>query len=296
MGPATSFWRADAPPPPPAERPVADARPITRGFFEAMGIPRLAGRDIEESDTQDRDPVAIINESFARQIYPGENPIGRKFILNLGNEKPHEIVGVVGDVKLVALDGEIRPTAYLSSRQYAFGLMSYVVRGTGDPASLAPSAIRDIDPLLPVSAVRPLTDVFAESIVLPRLTTISMAIFAGIALLLAALGVYGVVAYSVSQRVREFGIRMALGARPGEIVGMVVRQNLTVVTIGLVVGVVLAIPATRLMRGMLYQVGPNDPMTFVAIAALLASVGCLAAYLPARLGTRLDPVTTLRAD
>ena len=299
LGPATSFWRADAPTPPPAERPVADARPITPGFFEAMGIPRLTGRDIEDTDTADRDPVAIINESFARQIYPGENPIGRRFILSLGNQKPHEIVGVVGDVKLATLDGEIRPTAYLSSRQYAFGIMTYVVRTAGDPGSLSSSAVRvihDIDPMLPVSAVRPLDVVFAESIALPRLTTMSMGIFAAIALLLAALGVYGVVAYSVSQRVQEFGIRMALGARPGEIVAMVVRQTSVLIGLGVIAGIACAVPATRLMRGMLYQIGPNDPITFVSIGALLALVGCLAAYLPAKLGTRLDPVTTLRAD
>ncbi len=299
VGPATSFWRADAPQPPPSERPVVDARPVTPGFFAAMAIQQLAGRDIAESDTQDRDPVAVINETFARQIYPGDNPIGRRFILNLGNDKPHEIVGVVSDVKLASLDGEIRPTAYLSSRQYAFGIMSYVVRTAGDPARLAPSATRvihDIDPLLPVSAVRPLTDVFAESIALPRLTTMAMGIFAGVALLLAALGVYGVVAYSVSQRVREFGIRMALGARPNEIVGMVVRQTLTLIGTGLAVGILCAVPTTRLLRGLLYQVGPNDPITFVSIGALLAAVGCVAAYLPAKLGTRLDPVTTLRAD
>jgi putative ABC transport system permease protein len=299
VGPATSFWRADRSQPPPSERPVVDARPVTPGFFEAMGIQQLAGRDIAESDTQDHDPVAVINETFARQIYPGDNPIGRRFILNLGNDKPHEIVGVVGDVKLASVDGAIRPTAYLSSRQYAFGIMSYVVRTAGDPARLAPSATRvvhDIDPLLPVSAIRPLTDVFAESIALPRLTTITMGIFAGIALLLAALGVYGVVAYSVSQRVREFGIRMALGARPGEIVGMVVRQTLTLIGMGLALGILCAVPATRLMRGMLYQIGPNDPITFVSIGALLAVVGCLAAYLPAKLGTRLDPVNTLRTD
>jgi putative ABC transport system permease protein len=217
----------------------------------------------------------------------------------MGNEKPHEIVGVVGDVKLVSVDGEIRPTAYLSSRQYAFGLMAYVVRGAGDPGRLSPPAVRvihDIDPLMPVAAVRPLAEVFAESIAMPRLTTLSMGIFAGVALFLAALGVYGVVAYSVSQRLQEFGIRMALGARPGEIVSMVVRQNLLLVSTGLALGLLVAVPTTRAMRGLLYQVGPNDPATFVSIGALLAVVACLAAYLPAKLGTRLDPITTLRAD
>jgi len=299
VGPATSFWRADAPQPPPAERPVTDARPVTPGYFATMQIPLLAGRDFSEADTGDKDPVAIINETFARQIYPGDNPIGRRFILNLGNSKPHEIVGVVGDVKLVSLDGNIRPTAYLSSRQYAFGLMTFVVRTTGDPARLGPAAvgvIRDIDPLLPVAAVRPLDEVFAESIARPRLTAIAMTIFAAAALLLAALGVYGVVAYSVAQRAREFGIRVALGAKPSQIIGMVVGQNLRIVAIGLAAGLIAAIPATRLLRGMLFQVGPNDPTTFVVIGVMLAAVAIVASYLPARRGTQVDPVVTLKAE
>jgi putative ABC transport system permease protein len=298
-GPATSFWRADAPQPPPNERPVVDARPVTAGYFTAMQIPMLAGRDVNEGDTSDKDPVAVISATFARQIYPGDNPIGRKFILNLGNEKPHEIIGVVGDVKLATLEGEVRPTAYLSSRQYAFGLMNFVVRTTGDPARLGPAAvrvIRQIDPLLPVSAVRPLDEVFAESIARPRLTAVAMSVFAAAALLLAALGVYGIVAYSVSQRAREFGIRVALGAQPGQIIGMVVGQNLRIVALGLVVGLLIAIPATRLLGGLLYQVGPNDPATFIAIGAILSAVAIVASYLPARRGTRVDPVVTLKAE
>ena len=272
VGPATSFWRADQPQPGPNDRPVVDARPVTPGYFAAMQIPMLAGRDVNDADTSDKDPVAVINETFARQIYPGDNPIGRKFTLNLGNEKPHEIIGVVGDVKLATVEGEVRATAYLSSRQYAFGLMNFVVRTSGDPARLGPSAvqvIRQIDPLLPVAAVRPLEDVFAESIARPRLTATAMGIFAGAALMLAALGVYGIVAYSVSQRSREFGIRVALGARPAQIVTMVVGQNLRVVVVGLALGLVIAIPATRLLRGLLYQVGPNDPIVFAGIGSRL---------------------------
>lgn len=299
VGPATSFWRADAPPPPPAERPVVDARPVTPGYFDAMDIRLLAGRDIAEGDTQNREPVAVINETFARQIFPGDTPIGRRFILNLGNDQPHEIVGVVGDVKLASIDGEIRPTAYLSSRQYAFGIMTYVVRTTADPARMAPAAvrvIRDIDPQLPVTAVRTLEDVFAESIARPRLTAVAMSVFAAAALLLAALGVYGIVAYSVSQRTREFAIRVALGARPAGIVHMVVGQNLRVVGLGLALGLLCAIPATRLLRGLLFEVGPNDPVTFVAIGATLTLVALVASYLPARRGTRIDPIVTLKAE
>jgi len=299
VGPATSFWRADAPQPPPNERPVVEARPVTAGYFHVMEIPFLAGRDLADSDTADRDPVAVINETFARQIYPGDNPIGRKFILNLGNPKPHEIIGVVGDVKLASVDGEVRPTAYLSSRQYAFGIMTYVVRTNGDPRLLGPSAvrvIREIDPLLPVASVRSLEEVFAESIARPRMIAVAMSVFAGAALLLAALGVYGIVAYSVSQRAREFGIRVALGAHPSQIVRMVVRQNLGVVAIGLLVGLACAIPAARLLRGLLFEVGPNDPATFGAIGSALAAIAIVASYLPARRGTRIDPVVTLKAE
>jgi ABC-type antimicrobial peptide transport system permease subunit len=173
------------------------------------------------------------------------------------------------------------------------------VRTTGDPALLAPAAVRvvnEIDPLLPVSAVRPLDEVFAESIARPRLTALAMSIFAAAALLLAALGVYGIVAYSVSQRSREFGIRVALGARPSQIISMVVGQNLRVVAVGLAFGLAAAIPATRLLRGLLFQVGPNDPVTFVAIGVTLATVAIVASYLPARRGTQVDPVVTLKSE
>jgi ABC-type antimicrobial peptide transport system permease subunit len=177
--------------------------------------------------------------------------------------------------------------------------MTFVIRTTGDPALLGPSAVRvinQIDPLLPVAAVRPLDEVFAESIARPRLTAMAMGVFAGAALLLAALGVYGIVAYSVSQRSRQFGIRVALGARQNQIIGMVVGQNLRLVGLGLGLGLLTAIPATRLLRGLLFQVGPNDPLTFAGIGAMLAVVAIVAAYLPARRGTQVDPVVTLKTE
>ena len=178
-------------------------------------------------------------------------------------------------------------------------MMTYVVRTAGDPARLAPAAVRvvrDIDPQLPVSAVRPLGEVFAESIARPRLTAVAMSVFAAAALLLAALGVYGIVAYSVSQRTREFGIRVALGANPGQIIRMVVGQNLRVVAFGLALGVLCAVPATRLLRGLLFQVGPNDPATFVAIGVTLTLVAVVASYLPARRGTRVDAAVALKSE
>ena len=164
---------------------------------------------------------------------------------------------------------------------------------------IAPAAvrvIREIDPLLPVSAVRPLDEVFAESIARARLTASAMSIFAGAALLLASLGVYGIVAYSVAQRSREFGIRVALGARPAQIIRMVVGQNLRIVIMGVILGIAVAIPATRLLRGLLFNVPPNDPATFVAIGVMLSVVASFASYLPARRGTRIDPVVTLKSE
>ena len=264
-----------------------------------MKIPLLAGRDVTDADTPDKEPVAVINETFARQIYPGDNPIGRKFILNLGNDKPHEIIGVVGDVKLMTLDGEIRPTVYLSSRQYAFGMMTFVVRTTGDPALLGPAAVRvinEIDPLLPVAAVRPLDEVFAESIARPRLTAVAMSVFAGRHCCSPRS------ASTASSRIRSRSARGSSAyAWPsargqGQIIGMVVGQNLRLVGLGLGLGLVAAIPATRLLRGLLFQVGPNDPMTFAGIGAILAIVAVVASYLPARRGTLVDPVVTLKAE
>ena len=233
-----------------------------------MKIPLLAGRDVTDADTPDKDPVAVINETFARQIYPGDNPIGRKFILNLGNDKPHEIIGVVGDVKLVTLDGEIRPTAYLSSRQYAFGLMTFVVRTTGDPALLGPGrGPRDSARSIRCCRCRPCGRSTRCSRNRSRgrgLTAVAMSIFAGggaaarRARRLRHRRVFGVAALA---RVRHSrGARRAARAnhRHGRRAEPAHRRDW-----GWASGLVAAIPATRLLRGLLFQVGPNDPMTFV---------------------------------
>ncbi|MEW6320418.1 MAG: ABC transporter permease [Acidobacteriota bacterium] len=299
IGSATSFWLLDRPEPAPADRPVADIRPITDGYFQTLGIPLLAGRDVAPSDTADSPFVAVVNETFVRRFFPGESPLGKRLTYSWDTPTPVEIVGVVGDVKLTSLDGEVRATVYLPNRQRAMPMMTYVLRTAGDPAAVAPSAvgaIRQLAPDQPVTSIRPLDDVVRRSVSRPRLTSGAVAAFAGVALLLAVLGVYGVMAYGVSQRLREFGVRLALGAEPRSVQALVLRQGMTMVAVGLVAGLALAVPASRLLRSMLFGVEPFDPATFGAVAAIMTTVGFAACYVPAWRGTQVDPAITLRAE
>ena len=295
-GIGSSFLLADRPEPPAGERPVADYRPVTPGYFAALQIPVHAGRDFTEADIADRPRVAIVNEAFVRLLSPDVSPLGRRLADSLGSEQ--EIVGVVGDVALASLGGDARPAIYLPHAQQAIGAMTFVVRTAGDPATLGPSvaaAVREVDPRQPVSDIRPLEDVVARSLTRPRVASAALGLFAAAALLLAAIGVYGVVAYGVAQRRAEFGVRLALGAQPGDVVRLVLGQSMTVVLAGVVTGAALSVPLASTLRALLYGVAPGDPATLIAVAALIAGAGWLASYLPARRGTRVDPVETLRA-
>lgn len=300
MGSGTSYWLEDRPQPAPADRPVADIRPITSGYFQTVGIPLLLGRDFAEGDATDRPLVAIVNETFARQYYPGDSPLGKRLTYNWGEPVTGvEIVGVVGDVKLVTLDGQVRATIYMPNKQIALGSMAYVLRTAGDPTSVASAAIatiRELDPNQPIADVRTLDEVVSRSLARPRITSAAIGGFALVAVLLAIIGVYGIVAYSVSQRLAEFGVRLALGAQPSDVIRLVLRQGMSVVVIGIVVGLALSAPLSTALRSQLFGIQPGDPTTLVATAILLIVVAFVACYVPARRSSMVDPVETLRAQ
>ncbi len=294
-GIGSSFLLADRPEPAAGDRPVADYRPVTPGYFATLQIPLRSGRDFTAADSADRPRVAIVNEAFVRQLSADVSPLGRRLNDSLGDSQ--EIVGVVGDVALASLDGTPRPAIYLPYAQLPVGSLTFVVRTAGEPASLGravEAAVRDVDPTQPVSDVRPLTAVVSRSLLRPRVASAALGIFAAAALLLAAVGVYGVVSYGVSQRRAEFGVRLALGAQPGDVVRLVLGQSLVMVVSGVAAGALLAVPLSSTLRSLLFGVGPGDPTTLLGVAALLVAAGALASYLPARSGTRVDPVTALR--
>jgi predicted lysophospholipase L1 biosynthesis ABC-type transport system permease subunit len=243
--------------------------------------------------------VAVINETMVRSQLSDGEPIGRRLTYSWDEPTTVEVVGVVADVKLTSLDGEVRPAMFLPVSQNGIRMMTYVVRSEGDPAALASSgaaAIHTVNASLPVSNVRTLESVVAASIARPRITAQAAGGFGLAGLLLAAIGVYSVIAYSVSQRMREFGVRLALGATGADIVRMVVRQGLVLVGSGLALGLAIALPLTSLMRSLLFGVRPGDPLSVAAAGLVLLASAVLACYIPARRGMRADPAITLRAE
>jgi predicted permease len=270
---------------------------VSPGYFAALGIPLLRGRTFDPRDDDgDAPPVVMVNQATARRYWPGQDPVGQT--VQIG-ETPLTVVGVVGDVRNDGLAAPAEPAVY-----FPFGLAPRVatqlfVRTSGDPAAAAGAvrrAIYEADPLQPIAQIRTLRTAMAETVAQPRFFTLLLGIFGGLAVGLAALGLYGVVAYSVTRRTTEIGIRMALGARPAEVVAMVVRRSVGPTAAGILVGAAGALLLSRLMASMLFQVRPADPATYVAAALLLASVALLASWLPARRAARIQPTLALRAD
>lgn len=300
QGSGTSYWLDDRPQPAAADRPAADIRPVTSRYFQTVGIPLLLGRDIADGDQHDRPLVAVVNETFVRQYYAGESPLGKRLTYSWGEPvRGVEIVGVVGDVKLVTLDGQVRATIYLPNQQIQMTSLAYMLRTSVDPTSVASAAIaaiRELDPNQPIADVRSLDEVVSRSLSRPRITSTAITSFALMALLLAIIGVYGVVAYGVSQRLPEFGVRLALGAQPGAVVRLVLRQGMTVVAIGVAVGVAIAVPLSTVLRSQLFGVEPGDPVALAVTAVTLIAVAAIACYVPARRGSIVDPMQTLRAE
>jgi putative ABC transport system permease protein len=300
-GIGTSFWRTDQPAPGPGQAPSTDVRPVTPGFFRTMGIPRVMGRDFANSDRDDSPAVAIVNETLVRQHLSDGNPIGKRLHINVGrvDRGDYQVVGVVGDIKLAALDAEVRPTIYIPHTQLAVGLMTLVARTEMNPLSLAKSIgaeVHAMDPDLPLADVRTMDDVVDATLARPRTVAVLLATFALIALALATVGVYGVMAYSVAQRTQEIGVRMALGATPESIFELVLGQALRLVGIGVIAGLAAAAALTRVLATMLYETEPLDPPTFIVTAIVLTLVATLASFIPARRGTRIAPVEALRAE
>jgi putative ABC transport system permease protein len=286
--------------PPPGESFInADQRVATSRYFDAMGIPLVRGRFFDDHDTGQGMRAVIIDDHMAQQLWPNEDPVGKRIRYgDLNSESPWEtIVGVVGRVKQYGLDADARIAFYRPHTQSVARTLYIVVRSDGDPATLAglvTKEIRALDPDLPLSNVRTMSSRIEESLVRRRFSMILLGLFAGLAFVLAAIGIYGVMAYLVSQAAREMGIRIALGATPAAILGLVLRQGLIIAALGITVGIAAAMALTRLMQGLLFGIQPADPTTFAVTSLALGVTALAACYFPARRAARTDPVAAMR--
>lgn len=289
---------------PEGQRAAAPARIAGDDYFKTMGIALRKGRVFDATDRFDSAPVVIVNERFASQYFPGQDVLGKRITpgFSAGDGAPlvREIVGVVGNVKFLSLRRDDMPEMYMPLAQIPFNIPTLVVRTrVSNPATLT-SAVRSelaaVDPNLPLTSVRIFDDYVTRSLARPRFNALLLSIFAATALLLTAIGIYGVMAYSVTQRTNEIGIRIALGAAQSSILRLVVGQAMMLVAISLVIGLAGAFAATRLLNSLLFGVGASDPVTFIAIVLLVSAVAFIAAWLPARRATRVDPIVALRAE
>jgi putative ABC transport system permease protein len=282
-------------------RPSANFYAVSPGIFEAMGIPLLRGREILPTDGPTSPMVSVISKTLADRYFPNEDPIGKRLEVSQGpRDDLSEIVGVVGDVKQYALDMDTTLQVYQPARQHAyFDSLTLVVRSSTDPERLTASlrgAVREVDPALPVASARTLESVVASSVGARRFTTTLLTGFAIVALLLSAIGVYGLVAFSVGQRTQEIGIRVALGSSPSRVMALVFRQGLGLTLAGAVVGVAAGLAGARLLQSLLFQVSDRDPLAFVVAPLTLLAAAALACYFPARRAMRVDPVSALRSQ
>jgi putative ABC transport system permease protein len=286
---------------------AADWQVVTPGYFEALGIPLKAGRTFTGADAANTLPVIVVNEAMARRFWPDQNPLGRRLTMGR-NDRWITVVGVVADVHHRGLDAIPRPEMYRPHTQFRYGggpdapaasTLTWVVRTTGDPraaTSYARAAVQGVDPNLGISDVATMDQVLADSTSDRRLNLMLFALLGGLALALATVGVYGVVAYSVAQRTHELGVRMAVGAQQGDVIRMIVQEGGRLALVGVVAGLALAAAAARLIRGLLFDVSAADPATFVAAPIVLLAIAILASYVPARRATRIDPIIALRGE
>jgi putative ABC transport system permease protein len=300
-GNTTRFNVEGDPVPPPGQETEANIRTVNESYFQTLGVPIIAGRIFDERDKADAPGVVIIGKSLADRFFPGRDPIGRRLVYTGVQAPPDLIVGVVGDVKITALDEAIRPVLYYPYRQDPALATNLVVRTTADPTALA-GAIRNetraLEPDVAIFNVRAMEQLISDSpaAFMRRFPALLISIFAGVALLLASIGIYGVVSYSVSQQTHYIGVRMALGAQPSDILKMVLKQGLALAFAGMALGVVAALALMRLLRSLLFEVQTTDGATFAFVIGTLFLVTLFACYLPARQATRVDPLVALRYE
>lgn len=289
------------PPAAPGEAYNTGPRWVSPDYFNVMGIALLRGRELTEQDGSNSPRVVVINEAMAARYFPDEDPLGKRVAFDQTDGAPNwrEIVGVVRDVKHSAVDSDPKPEIFFPFTQFPIFFMTMVVRTTGDPLNLvaaARSEVLAVEKNQPISNVHTMEELLSNSIAQRRFNMLLLSIFAGVALLLAAVGIYGVMSYSVAQRTHELGVRMALGAQTSHVLALVVRQGMALALAGVGIGLAAAFALTRLLASLLYGVSATDPLTFSVIALVLASVAFVACYLPARRATKVDPMIALRYE
>ena len=299
IGSGSSVYRADRPKPQPGTTPGAGFSVISDGYFHAMGIPMIAGREFDSHDRVGTKPVAVINRAAARMLYPDENPIGKQIMVEWTGPPQAEIVGVVADSRFDGMQAPPGPFIFLPNSQRPSLFTGLVVRTSDDPRRAVPAvreAICSVDPEQGIMDIRTMEQRIADSVASPRLQTILLDAFGVLALVLACIGTYGVVAYAVTQRMREIGVRLALGATPAAILAQILRAGLKMSAIGLAIGFCAALALTRYLKTLLYSVQPTDPGVFTLAIALLVLVTAAACYIPASRAARQDPMAVLREE
>jgi putative ABC transport system permease protein len=285
--------------PQPGDEPTALSTFVTPGYFGAIGMRLVRGRLLDERDTATSRPVVVVNETMARRVWPGEDPIGQRIrsSLSFAGVAVREVVGVVGDVRQAGLQDRPQPAYYVPHRQVPFGSMTFIVRTNGDPARVVPSlqrAIWSLNPRVAFAGIETLDGLLRDTLAARRFTLALLAGFSFVAIVLASIGLYGLVSFSVGERTAEIGIRLALGAGKESVVGLVMRQGMTIALAGLAVGVAASLVLTRYLGSMLFGVTAADPVTYALLGVAVASVSALACYLPARRATRVDPLVAMR--
>jgi putative ABC transport system permease protein len=295
----TGFRVAGRPLLPPSEENAAEIRIVAGDYFGAMGIPVKQGRAFEARDAGMTGRKFVVDEALVRRCFRDEDPIGKHLIIPWGEDMDGEIIGVVGSVRHVSVDAEPDPAIYWVNTQAPSQNLDVIVRSKLPAARLASSLraeVAAVDPLQPVAEIRPLREVIDQDVARPRLLLVLVGFFAGAALLLAGIGLYGVISHAVGLRTREIGIRMALGATPGSVLGLILRQGMTVTLVGLAIGIAIALAGGKIVAGALYGVPPRDPVSLTVSAAFLAVVALCASLLPARRAVAIDPMAALRQE